>query len=523
MLRTEQQMQLKNPDARIVVGAFDRRVRLLNEVATPGKGSTTGDSPHYHRFFWELLNLGGRTVPWLDSPKSGDLWSGRQMISVVPVDDPDLLLENGCRIHGQAVWKRPGVAVSKMSDLRPFLYAGEVFDDNVGVLCPEDATLIPAILCYCESAEYAGDIRAIDQAIKVTAATLAKVAFDAERWRNVAEERYPDGLPPANSSDPSQWLFGGHPKGAYGPLQVAVARLVGYRWPRQTGSSFPDCPTLGPDGLERNADIDGIVPLMALKGEAGAAERLVALLQDAYASEWSAAKLVNLLTAAEAANSSLEDWLLDKFFDQHCVLFYQRPFVWHIWDGRRDGFNVLVNYHRLTAGNGEGKRLLEKLTHTYLGDWFDLQRRDSAAGVEGADARLAAAAHLKGELEKILAGAPPYDLFVRWKPLCEQAIGWEPDINDGIRLNIRPFMMARPFGARATNACILRATPRIKWEKDRGKEPNRPKEDFPWFWGWDEATQDFTGGDTFDGKRWNDLHYTNKAKGAAREARSRSD
>ena len=37
-----------------------------------------------------------------------------------------------------------------------------------------------------------------------------------------------------------------------------------------------------------------------------------------------------------------------------------------------------------------------------------------------------------------------------------------------------------------------------------------------WFWSWDEKTQDFAGGRTFDGNRWNDLHYTNAFKQAAR-------
>ena len=35
---------------------------------------------------------------------------------------------------------------------------------------------------------------------------------------------------------------------------------------------------------------------------------------------------------------------------------------------------------------------------------------------------------------------------------------------------------------RGRNTCILRVTPKIKWDKDRGKEPQRPKSDFPWFW-----------------------------------------
>ena len=67
------------------------------------------------------------------------------------------------------------------------------------------------------------------------------------------------------------------------------------------------------------------------------------------------------------------------------------------------------------------------------------------------------------------------------------------------------------------NACILRTMPKIKWDKDRGKEPPREKADYPWFWAWDETTQDFAGSIDFDGNRWNDLHYSVPAKQAARD------
>jgi hypothetical protein len=63
----------------------------------------------------------------------------------------------------------------------------------------------------------------------------------------------------------------------------------------------------------------------------------------------------------------------------------------------------------------------------------------------------------------------------------------------------------------------LRVTPRIPYGKDRGKEPHRPKEDYPWFWTWDGQTDDFTGGPEFDGARWNDLHYSLASKQAVRE------
>jgi hypothetical protein len=294
-----------------------------------------------------------------------------------------------------------------------------------------------------------------------------------------------------------------------------------------------------------HADDDGIVCLTPVKGEESAADRLVRLLAAAYGPEWSAGKLASLLAEAGAGGVTLNDWLRDRFFEQHCALFHNRPFIWHIWDGRQDGFHALVNYHKLTAEGAErrrgkehspssrssassavnpsGRQTLEKLIYTYLGDWIERQRGEQAREVEGADARVAAAEHLKAELVKILAGEPPYDIFVRWKPLHEQPIGWEPDINDGVRLNIRPFMTARPLGARAKNACILRITPRIKWDKDRGKEPERPREDYPWFWSWDEETADFAGGKKFDGNRWNGLHYTTAFKQAARKKLTAED
>lgn len=344
-----------------------------------------------------------------------------------------------------------------------------------------------------------------------------KVPFDLAHWQKMAMEKYPNGLPKPHSDDPTQWLFNGHPQGAEQPLQVAVARLLGYQWPRQTGSSFPDCPALGPDGLEALADADGIVSLTSLRGEEPAAERLRRLLAAALGTAWKNDTELELIRATGSAAPTLEEWLRDDFFAQHCALFHHRPFLWHIWDGRKDGFHALVNYHRLAALAGGGKRTLEALTYVYLGDWLTRQKDAIARGEPGAEARLAAAQELQAELKKILAGEPPYDLFIRWKPLAQQPIGCDPDINDGVRLNIRPFMTATLSGGKR-GAGLLRAKPNIKWDKDRGKEPERPQADFPWFWGYDADTPqaDFPGTPTFDGNRWNDCHYTPAAKQRAR-------
>lgn len=185
----------------------------------------------------------------------------------------------------------------------------------------------------------------------------------------------------------------------------------------------------------------------------GQANALRALLVAAYDSEWSATKQAELLAQVDYAGKSLEDWLRNGFFEQHCALFHHRPFIWHIWDGRKDGFSALVNYHQLNKAN------LEKLTYSYLGDWISRQKSAIAAGEAGSDARLQAAKELQGELQRILEGERPYDIFVRWKPLEQQPLGWEPDLNDGLRLNIRPFMNAKDVGKKG--AGILRAKPNI--------------------------------------------------------------
>ncbi|QWZ55588.1 MULTISPECIES: hypothetical protein [Gammaproteobacteria] len=305
---------------------------------------------------------------------------------------------------------------------------------------------------------------------------------------NVAEEKYPNGLPQPYSNDPTQWIFHGHPCGSVvwdeqkkwtvqgelrvddTVLQVAVARLLGYRWPAELDEDMELAQEMlhwlgESDKLLTHADDDGIVCLPAVRGEKAADIRLEALLQDAYGQAWTTPLKQRLLDTVGSKSLSL--WLRDKFFEQHCKLFQNRPFIWHVWDGLKDGFSALVNYHKLDKAG------LERLIYTYLGDWIRSQQSAMANGEDGADVRLAAAESLKKALEAILEGEAPYDIFVRWKPLSEQPIGWNPDLNDGVRLNIRPFMTARDMSKKG--AGILRAKPNIKWTKDRGSDvPSAP-------------------------------------------------
>jgi hypothetical protein len=498
--------QLKNPDARVTLMP-PSTLQTLEPLVNCRLGLGTGDAPHYIRRFWEFSQIDsywayfqntseGPTAIGYDSVVAWDA----ELRRVRGMSDAERKQAHNQDYRGREVWGKRGVSVSIMSSLRACDYSGQLFDKLVATIVPKDSSHLPALSVYLKSPTFAQDVRRLDKKVSVTNATLIKVPFDLAHWQKEAAEKNPHGLPKPFSSDPTQWLFNGHPKGSDQPLHVAVARLLGYQWPRQTGSSFPDCPALESDGLEKLADKDGIVCHSATKGAAPAADRLRELLAQALG-KFDLGSLIATAGPKGSQSDTLEEWLRNEFFEQHCVLFHHRPFIWHIWDGNKSGFSTLVNYHHLTHAN------LEKLIYAHLGDWIRRQQAAVDAGEAGSDARLHAAKQLQAKLKLILEGEPPCDIFVRWKPLSKQAIGWHPDINDGVRMNIRPFVMAD----------ILRKRVKIKWDKDRGKDPFREKKDFPWFWGWDEKKQDFGGvGTEPDGNRWNDCHYAAEFKRRAR-------
>ncbi|MGI6347303.1 MAG: Eco57I restriction-modification methylase domain-containing protein [Limisphaerales bacterium] len=508
----EQAKQLENPDARI---AFEEvQGDLLQDYAISYKGITTGDDLKYRRFFWDFSEITKDFKPFQGTVKGTRDFGGCE--SVVWYESMTNPIQPGVYMRATEAMGKRGIMVSQMRELPVAQFLGMPFDTNAGALIPKKDRDFPAIWCFCSSPEYNEAVRQIDQSLKVTNATLVKVPFDLDHWTKVAEENYPNGLPKPYTDDPTQWIFHGHPCGsviwdeekkctAHGSLltddsvlHVAVARLLGYRWPAELDTSMELADEQREwvkrcEALAGYADDDDIVCIPPVRGEASASDRLLNLLAAAYGDAWSNDTLAALLKSVDHAGKTLETWLREKFFTQHCKLFQHRPFIWHIWDGLRDGFAALVNYHKLDA------KLLETLIYTYLGDWISRQKQDIASHVDGAQERLAAAEALKKKLELILEGEAPYDIFVRWKPLEKQPIGWDPDLNDGVRLNIRPFLTVPDVGKKG--AGVLRDKPNINWNKDRGKDV----ESAPWY-------------HVFDGDRINDHHLSLAEKRAAREA-----
>ncbi len=504
----QQAVQKKNPESKITIRSHAAS-HTLSFYASSHNGMHGGDSLHYRFCFWEIVDY---TVwHYFQGAVGGvEYYSGRTNVFYWANNGAVFQDSSQARIQGELAWGKHGIAMSMTRNLRPTLYGGEKYDICCTPLILKDEKLISALWCYCSSPEYTANIRKINQSILVTSATFTQVPFDLERWQKVAAEKYPNGLPAPFTDDPTQWIFHGHPCGSVvwdegtkklkvgedrveaNVLHVAVARLLGYRWPSELDEKMELADEMRwvmkrNEALEAFVDNDGIVCIPALNGEESAASRLMALLKVAYGDAWSAAKLEALMESVGAGGRTLEEWLRKDFFLQHSKLFGSRPFIWQIWDGLRDGFSVLVNYHKLD------RKGLETLIYSYLGDWITRQTNDVKNGVEGAGEKLDRATELKGKLEKILEGEAPYDIFVRWKALKDQPMGWNPDLNDGVRLNIRPFFEAGVLREKAQKL-------NIKWAKDRGKDvPSAP-----WY-------------AVFHGDRINDHHTTLAEKKVARE------
>lgn len=482
-----QDSQLGNPDSRISAAKIERKP-LLNEHAQSFQGLITGDGDRFRRFFWETKSSPRRWRYFQSTPKSNDLFSGREGVLLWENDGVDFARKQGLSALG-----RRGIAVTQFRTLSPAYYYGDLFDNNISPIIPYVDDNLPVVSMFCKSLEYKIEVRKIDNKKNVTNATLTKVPFDFAAWKAKYELSDEDEAPEPQSNDPTQWIFHGHPRNCQlgSSLHVALARLCGYAWPAEADANM----RLSDEARSwvnrtvslSSGDNDGLLGVPPVAGEKPLADRLHAYLAEVYGSEWSDDLERRLIVGADATldnkvarEVSLEAWVRDRAFRQHCTLFGQRPFLWHISDGLKDGFSVFVHYHRFDQGN------LRKLTYTLLGDWL------ARAKDEGNALRYEKGRELQQRLEKVLEGEAPYDIFVRWKSLAQQPLGWEPDLDDGVRQNIRPFIEA---------GVLTHDLSKILKDKDRGADgPSAP---------WYKA---------FKGERRNDHHTTLDEKTAARDA-----
>jgi hypothetical protein len=454
-----QREQLGNPDAVVSLDNLEQTY-LLGRYANALAGIDTGDGNRFKLKFYELAKITKDWIVQLNSFEETTEFSGREHILFWQNGKGELLKVPGASIRNVKYWNRKGVYVVRMAKTPSTISFGEAWDRNGAMIVPEKEDYLLAIWEYSKTEQFRENLRKLNQKLSISEATFTRINFDFNHWQKVAAEKYPNGLPMPYSDDLTQWLFHGHPIKTENPLQVALARVLGYRWPAETDTEMELADEareliLAVKAFDHLSDKDGIFCIPSVNAEQSGAERLREYLQQVLAGEWNNQTITRLLQKEGAKSTNLEIWLRDEFFVQHCKVFQNRPFIWHIWDGRKDGFSVLVNYHKLTKDN------LSKLIYTYLGDWIRMCEAKKKAGESGAEGLLSAALKLKEKLEAILEGESPYDIFVRWKTLEQQPIGWEPDLNDGVRLNIRPFV----------EAGVLRSKFNVKWGVDRGKNP----------------------------------------------------
>ena len=204
-------------------------------------------------------------------------------------------------------------------------------------------------------------------------------------------------------------------------------------------------------------DNDGLVSLQSVAQESPLLERVRAKLasfypeQDPHTLEIEIVNEIKKRVKGYARSESLQEWLTDRCFDFHCVLYQQRPILWQLassQDAADPAFSVVVAYHRFDHD------LLAKLRSVHVRDRMTTLRREAAQA--GKDNREDDRLQLLAALEEVEAfdkklaklqeghhtgpecGAADYRILTPWKKPQDRPKGWQPDIDDGVKVNIAP-------------------------------------------------------------------------------------
>ena len=209
------------------------------------------------------------------------------------------------------------------------------------------------------------------------------------------------------------------------------------------------------------ADDDGVVPFAPLSGETSLLDRVhqaLAVLfpaQDVNQVEVEIANELKRKVKGYKPAAGIGEWLENVYFDYHAALYKKRPVIWHVASrqgGAPFAFGVLCHYHRFDANR------MAKLRSGYLRDAIETFRREAAlAGREGRagdrveqQARLEEAESLDRRLQAVQegrrdgpeGGERDYRILTPWKSADERPTGWDPDVDDGVKVNIAPLQRA---------------------------------------------------------------------------------
>lgn len=210
-----------------------------------------------------------------------------------------------------------------------------------------------------------------------------------------------------------------------------------------------------------DADEDGIVPYEAIAGKEALIDRvrgeLAILFPDHDASKIEV-EIVNELKARVTGYrtvASIEQWIEDVYFEFHSSLYKNRPIIWHITSKPGRGpqaFGALCHYHKF-----DGNRIA-KLRGSYIRDAIQTFKREAAlASQEGRtqdrqewQAKLEEVQELDRKLQLVQegffegkeGGDRDFRILTPWKSSGQRPKGWNPDIDDGVAVNIAPLQRA---------------------------------------------------------------------------------
>jgi len=306
---------------------------------------------------------------------------------------------------------------------------------------------------------------------------------------------------------------------------VTVLRMLGHRWPRQIEANEP---------LPEWAEPSGIIPIT----EGAGAESLISRMRRRIAADFGAERVSAIEREfAEIMGVALEVWLARDFFRNHISQFRKRPIAWQLQstpdtaNGAGNGrgrptrrkaradrapiFSCLLYYHRLDD------QLLGTVRTQYVHpmrlrmetELRDLERIEAKSRTPEQEERRAdlivrieELKDFEAQLERVeqagfesealakIAAKEPLDKWTsrdgkREHPrerdaFLAQEKRYDPDINDGVRVNIAPLQKAGLLAADVLAAKDLdkAIADRAEWRADERRWCREGKLPHPGWW-----------------------------------------
>jgi len=250
---------------------------------------------------------------------------------------------------------------------------------------------------------------------------------------------------------------------------VMILRLLGHRWPKQIEMGEP---------VPEWADADGIIPITAGTGQPSLLDRV----RERIAEEFPGGNVHEIEREfEEIMGITLERWLSSEFFKHHISQFKKRPIAWQLASvpsgGRGRGsraqpaFSCLVYYHKCD------RDVLHKIRTQYVGDLISryetelrtLEGRQELSGEQSTrkvqlenwltelrefaqKLDVVSSTGFSSDFLKEVANKEPLDKWTSRdgksphpttkEEFLLQEQRYDPDINDGVRVNIAPLQKA---------------------------------------------------------------------------------